>query len=227
MMNLNQFDIDFNELEITVPDIASEIGYKENEIPEYIYSDIKDIINEFKEKSKLKGGFIIYDSIEINSSDISINNIKLKTSEIISKALFNSEEAAVFVCTTGHLSDQIIKTYKQSGDILKSYLADIVASALAENCAEQISKKLKEYALKKSMKTTGRFSPGYCSWDVSEQKKLFSMLPKDFCDIKLTKYALMTPFKSVSGIIGIGKNVINGNYYCNFCTKTDCLFFKK
>jgi len=54
-------------------------------------------------------------------------------------------------------------------------------------------------------KITNRYSPGYCGWDVTEQHKLFQLMPENYCGIKLTPSALMDPVKSISGIIGIGK----------------------
>ncbi|NSW95142.1 MAG: methionine synthase, partial [Bacteroidales bacterium] len=71
---------------------------------------------------------------------------------------------------------------------------------------------------------TNRFSPGYCGWDVAEQHKLFSLLPGNFCKIRLTESALMDPIKSVSGIIGAGLHVKRRPYTCNFCDMKDCIY---
>jgi hypothetical protein len=72
------------------------------------------------------------------------------------------------------------------------------------------------------MKITNRYSPGYCGWDVSDQHKLFSLLPNNFCGIKLTENALMIPIKSVSAVIGIGKNVERKDYQCSICEIEFC-----
>jgi hypothetical protein len=74
---------------------------------------------------------------------------------------------------------------------------------------------------------TNRYSPGYCNWSVSEQKLLFSFLPDGFCGIKLNDSALMTPIKSISGIIGIGQNVKMNEYNCNHCGVKDCTYRSK
>jgi hypothetical protein len=57
---------------------------------------------------------------------------------------------------------------------------------------------------------------------VKDQFKLFSLLPENFCGIRLTDSALMIPIKSVSGIIGIGENVERKNYPCEICNMKDC-----
>jgi len=67
------------------------------------------------------------------------------------------------------------------------------------------------------LKITNRYSPGYCGWVTSEQHKLFALLPKDICSIRLTESSLMLPIKSVSGFIGIGPNVRFNPYTCQLC----------
>jgi len=73
---------------------------------------------------------------------------------------------------------------------------------------------------------SNRFSPGYCTWDVSEQHKLFQLLPKEFCGVSLSDSALMQPIKSISGFIGIGKNITYNHYKCKFCTQKNCTYKK-
>ena len=57
-----------------------------------------------------------------------------------------------------------------------------------------------------ALNSTNRYSPGYCGWHVSEQHKFFAFLPQNYCGIELSDSALMKPVKSVSAIIGIGKD---------------------
>jgi hypothetical protein len=49
-----------------------------------------------------------------------------------------------------------------------------------------------------------RFSPGYCGWHVSGQKKLFAALEPEEIGITLTPSCLMKPLKSISGVIIAG-----------------------
>ncbi|MHB8579979.1 MAG: vitamin B12 dependent-methionine synthase activation domain-containing protein [Ignavibacteriaceae bacterium] len=78
--------------------------------------------------------------------------------------------------------------------------------------------------LKRGMKITNRYSPGYCNWNVSEQHLFFSLLPQNFCGITLTESSLMLPVKSISGIIGIGSNVKYSKYFCDKCGVKDCTY---
>jgi len=74
------------------------------------------------------------------------------------------------------------------------------------------------------MNITNRYSPGYCGWNITGQKILFSLLPEYFCGIELTDTCLMLPIKSVSGIIGIGRDVKFNAYTRNLCDMQYCLY---
>ena len=71
---------------------------------------------------------------------------------------------------------------------------------------------------------TNRYSPGYCGWDVAQQKELFSLFTSVFDFVRLGDSCLMNPIKSVSGIIGIGKDVKYNNYTCRICDSHNCLY---
>jgi hypothetical protein len=78
----------------------------------------------------------------------------------------------------------------------------------------------------KELGISDRFSPGYCDWNVSEQHKLFNLLPESFCGIHLSESSLMNPIKSVSGIIGIGENLKQLGYQCYWCNDPNCIYGK-
>ena len=66
------------------------------------------------------------------------------------------------------------------------------------------------------------YSPGYCGWKVSDQQILFSLLPNQPCGVSLTASSLMCPIKSVSGVVGIGRQMTRQKYGCELCGKKDC-----
>ena len=115
----------------------------------------------------------------------------------------------------------------KEGDLLKSYVYDVVGSEIVEAAADLMQDELEKAMAVGGRKITNRFSPGYCGWDVVEQHKLFRLIPGNFCGIRLTPSALMDPVKSVSGFIGIGENVKRLPYTCSFCDMKDCLYRKK
>jgi len=109
-------------------------------------------------------------------------------------------------------------------DFLKGYIYDVIGSEIVEAAADLLQNDLEKNMLGKGKKITNRYSPGYCSWDVAEQHKLFQLIPDNFCGIRLTPSALMNPVKSISGFIGIGKDVRNNPYTCRLCNQRDCVY---
>jgi len=70
------------------------------------------------------------------------------------------------------------------------------------------------------------FSPGYCGWHLTAQKKLFVYLRPDEIDIELNESCLMQPLKSVSGVIVAGpKDIFEFEIdypFCRECTTRSC-----
>ncbi|MCK5694244.1 MAG: methionine synthase, partial [Bacteroidales bacterium] len=90
----------------------------------------------------------------------------------------------------------------------------------------QIQEQVRNLAKELGLHITNRYSPGYCSWNVEEQQKLFSLFPKGTCGISLSESSLMSPVKSISGIIGIGAEVKYREYTCEICPMLNCQFRK-
>jgi len=89
---------------------------------------------------------------------------------------------------------------------------------------DKIQEQLKAFMELQGLKITNRYSPGYCGWDIKEQANLFGLLPEKFCGIRLSDSMLMKPIKSVSGIIGIGRDVNYDQYTCSYCRDVNCLY---
>ena len=112
----------------------------------------------------------------------------------------------------------------KEGDLLRGYIYDIIGSEVVESAADRMQGELRTAAAERGKTITNRFSPGYCGWEVAEQHKLFSFFRDNFCGITLTESALMNPVKSVSGIIGIGRDVKFAPYQCHRCEDNNCIY---
>ena len=86
---------------------------------------------------------------------------------------------------------------------------------------------LQENIDKLGWKHTNRFSPGYCGWHVAQQQMLFPLFDSHTCGVQLTDSSLMIPIKSVSGIMGVGREVRKLDYTCGLCTFEKCYKRKK
>jgi len=104
---------------------------------------------------------------------------------------------------------------------------DVIGSSIVEAAMDLIHDDLENKMKDARLGITNRYSPGYCGWDVVEQQKLFGLLPQGFCGVSLSASSLMTPIKSISGIIGIGINAKRRAYTCNLCDDKNCLYRNK
>ena len=138
---------------------------------------------------------------------------------VIARQLDGATHFAVFVATAGVEFEE----WRKRDDLLESFIADAIGSVVAERSADEMEKALQASIEKLGWKRTNRFSPGYCEWATDEQRLLVPLLGEpNPCGVWLTESALMWPVKSVSGIIGLGENVIYRDYSCQRCQLTHC-----
>ena len=139
----------------------------------------------------------------------------------VKNAFRRAEKIVLFVATLGGGVRNAIE--KKREDAFAYYMLDFLASKYADAVADYMSKRINEYAIRASMGASNRYSPGYCGWNVQEQKKLFAFFPAKQCGITLTGSCLMDPVKSVSGAVAIGKDVVFQEYGCKNCNIKNCL----
>lgn len=194
---------------------------------------LKDIaierIKESRDYLDIEFGYKIIDSeiISVEKDKIIVNeNISFECGNIIAKQLIGSEGIVVFTATLGKNFDNWFQGLFNSGDPLNGYIADLIGSVSVEASVDILEDKIIHELFLVNMKCSNRYSPGYCDWDVSEQHKLFSLLPNNFCGIDLTNSSLMLPIKSVSGIVGYGKTLKKKEYACQICTQENCYLNK-
>lgn len=145
--------------------------------------------------------------------------------------IFNrADDLALFAVTLGeHVSREIDERFK-ANDFALGCMLDSVASAAADKLAEIAQDRFFEILSGKGqiVPATGvlRYSPGYCGWHISGQKKLFEFLRPERIGISLRESFLMQPLKSVSGVMIAGRREIHDfrdSYpFCNQCRTHGC-----
>jgi len=141
-----------------------------------------------------------------------------------------SQTLALYTVTIGkNVSDEVSRLF-QSNDFAVGSMLDSTASEGAEMAAQAVQNAYRQF-LNESHRydhNTGilRFSPGYCGWDISGQKRLFAHLSPADIGITLNNSFLMQPLKSISGVIISGKKEIfsfdDTFPFCRDCTTHTC-----
>jgi hypothetical protein len=227
--NVFEVSINYSDLRLDKKEIELTLGYLDNTIPKHFSELIDEIISHLPDKCKIKAGYCI---AEIDKNKAKADGLKasdkfFKMDKIVTGQLSKAEWIAFFVCTIGPGMEQWSKKCLEKGDPATAYLIDTVASNTVENVADSLHDLISREMDKKGLKVTNRYSPGYCDWSVSEQHLLFSFFPKNFCEITLTDSSLMLPIKSISGVVGIGKDVKWKEYLCDKCGMKDCTYRSK
>lgn len=141
-----------------------------------------------------------------------------------------ADNLALFVATLGEGVSREISELFGLNEFALGCMLDSVASEGIEKVADIAQNHFYEY-LSKSGQTNPltkilRYSPGYCGWHISGQKKLFEFLHPEDIAISLTDSFLMQPLKSVSGVMTAGRKEIHyfeDNFpFCSKCREHTC-----
>ncbi|HSL89834.1 MAG TPA: vitamin B12 dependent-methionine synthase activation domain-containing protein [Ignavibacteriaceae bacterium] len=216
--------INSKDVNISKSELAFSLGYSDQNIPEQVDEVIDQSMELIHQNVMPSGGFVILrdKNIIFDNHTIVIDDICLLSEKIISKYLKYADTIAILVATIGNSLEKIVKQQMDQNEFLSGYVIDKAASELVEKTAQLVEDKLFEITAEINLSITNRYSPGYCGWSVSDQHKLFSLLPEGFCGINLTESSLMIPIKSVSAIIGIGGKVRKEDYACKLCEIDFC-----
>lgn len=143
----------------------------------------------------------------------------------------NADKLSLFAVTMGETVSREIEELFKANDFPLGSMLDSVASLAAEKSVRLLENKFEnqckeKYANKEEHVALG-YSPGYCGWHISGQKKLFEYLNPFEIGVKLNESYLMTPLKSVTGVLIYGHKNIHlfdaGYEFCSFCRDQTCI----
>ncbi|TFH01160.1 MAG: hypothetical protein E4H13_05640 [Calditrichales bacterium] len=144
--------------------------------------------------------------------------------------VLQADALAIFALTLGDAVSRKIEALFSTNDFPLGYMLDSYASAAADNAVEvmegHFQQMLPEGLSADPDMAVLAYSPGYCGWHISGQKKLFAYLDPGEIGISLNNTFLMSPIKSVTGVIIAGKSdihIFTNNYpFCQLCKTHSC-----
>jgi len=141
-----------------------------------------------------------------------------------------ADRLALFTVTIGHaVSDRIDACFRKDDPALAAML-DAAASAAADRLVQCLGQRYRQGLIAAdhlpSDTAVLAYSPGYCGWHVTGQKRLFAALRPERIGIELTDASLMLPIKSCSGVLVAGSpevHAFENNYpFCDACRDRTC-----
>lgn len=214
-----------DQLDIDKRQVLSHIGYCDDCQPSArIISIVNDYIDNYHDLLAPSYSYDIKDIVSVQRNRVTIEGSITFESRVIARLLERCQKVAIFALTIGNHLEELVSYLAENGLVLQATVLDAIGSGAAEKVAAFVEDRIRKRAASQGLVISQRFSPGYCDWEVSQQKNVFTAMNGDTAGVRLTKSCLMVPQKSISGIIGIGlpDNNIESYNPCNTCKKRDC-----
>ncbi|HPT32086.1 MAG TPA: vitamin B12 dependent-methionine synthase activation domain-containing protein [Prolixibacteraceae bacterium] len=225
---LKQFTYSFDDLRLETRDLELLLGFQPSEVPDPFPQMIEQAIQEGPCLFDIRAGYRMTESVIFHRDDylINIENRIFSPGKIVFNQTRKSERMFIYAGTAGPKITERCQALNREGEELYSYVLDVLGSVVAGKAAEKMADDLERELAPEGYSISESFSPGYCDWSVAEQQLLFSFFPAGFLGISLSPSSLMTPVKSVSGIIGAGHGLKREGYQCRMCDDDSCMWGK-
>lgn len=210
--------------ELVLPDeeLYAYLGFQKSGPDEYLSQFIERLKQEALAVCRPRIGFRLLPGAQTDKEHLFLGKHLFTPGPIICHSMKGSEYFVLLVASVGKEMDTWMEAKRAGGDVMEGFVADALGSAIVEAVVAWGLNHLHAEQEKMGLKNSNSYSPGYCGWNVAEQQLFFSMLPPAFCGVTLTSSSLMLPIKSVSAVVGLGKELKKRPYGCAICRKFDC-----
>jgi len=162
--------------------------------------------------------------------DLHHEKLKLEGDGILSGGLLaehmgGAQEVVIILCTVGEVLERRAADVSKE-DAIYGLALDGVGSAGVEALANAACALFEEEATEKDCQVTIPLSPGMVGWPVEQgQPQIFDLLDAGEIGVRLTESMMMLPRKSLTFVLGIGKELMAGGRTCDYCSlKETCRY---
>lgn len=193
---------------------------------ENIYGEAIELFHELAESRGIIAGITTIRFEEVFRGE-GQNEKENPVEEIYRKSSY----LALFAVTLGPVLSEKVTELFDTGEYASGFVLDSVSSYAVNSIVNIAERHLQsELAGREPSMSSCRvlsYSPGYCGWNISGQNKLFEVLRPEEIGITLNESCLMSPIKSVSGVLIAGPGEIhefvNSFPFCNTCRTKSCV----
>jgi hypothetical protein len=184
-------------LKVGIPLLKPRVLYRELAIHEAVH-----------ERLKLSGGVVL-------------------KGNLVSQHLLPAMKVIAILCTIGpHLEQQAAEV--MASDMVAGLALEGVGSAAAETLANLACNYFEAQAASSGLKTTMPLSPGMIGWPVEEgQPQIFKLLDGSSIGVALTPSYMMIPRKSLSMVVGVGRDLNIQGSTCDYCSLRETCLYKE
>ena len=147
---------------------------------------------------------------------------------VVGQVYPRAQGLALFVATLGEPLPARIRQLFDEDALAEAWMLDAVASAGADLLADRLAERYRQALVARGMSHSRvlPYSPGYCGWPTRGQRPLFDALRPEEIGVTLNDSCLMSPIKTVSGVLVAGPGEIHKfrpNFpFCDECQTHEC-----
>lgn len=213
--------------EVNIEDAKRLLGIRKNNT---LSTKMQRKLDKYRKRiHEIMTPMLLYTTRDIEKIDnerVLIFNQLFFKSKNLAMSLTGSQELVVFIGTIGQPVDMEVKGLMEQGKIVDAYFLDTMGSVAIEGVVDGFQRGYETKLVSNRRRTTLRFSPGYCDWDLREQRKIFSILDSKSIGVSLKPKFKMEPSKTISGVFGIGDtDTLPQKPFnpCKVCTMKNCI----
>lgn len=153
------------------------------------------------------------------------NPASLGAGELFARA----EVVLVGVATIGAALEEEAERLVANGAWTLGLVLDAYGSAAAERLVIEVNARICKEAERLGLRAGRRISPGYAGWPLLAQHALFAALGPATAGVQLLESAIMTPRKSVSFAVPLGRDLDSESpeLGCRFCDMPNCEYRRR
>jgi len=147
---------------------------------------------------------------------------------VVGQVYPRAQALALFVATLGEPLPARIRQLFDDDALAQAWMLDAVASAGADLLADRLAERYRRALAARGMDEVRvlPYSPGYCGWPTQGQRPLFDALRPEEIGVTLNDSCLMSPIKSVSGVLVAGPGEAHKFRpdfpFCDSCQTREC-----
>lgn len=165
--------------------------------------------------------FEIHDVLEARHERLVISPRVSLRSLLLASTFGDAQSIVIAVCTIGPQLEEAVRAMFAAGQLVEATVLDGVGSAAVEELAQRACRLFEDMARERGLGTSAPLSPGSSDWSLEAQRELFDLVSAEEIGVTLNDSFLMYPLKSLSMVIGMGKNLSAKGGPCESCSLSD------
>jgi len=189
-------------IDVGRPMVLLRLGYRR---PSQVSERVSRLIDEVMEEGRglLAAAAVdgLFD-VETGDGQTVIGGALRSASRSLYERMSGCRRAVLFAATIGQGIEDWLRGMLAADNLSRALLADAFASSAAIALGLEMERRAEALLRECGLAPTKRYAPGYGDWELSSQGPLLALLGSGRIGITLSEDFLMTPSKSVSGVIG-------------------------